>query len=87
MLIKNPKPEYRRWIKKTAIVLFVAEAAAFTASYFLWSKVNTDRDTRRYLLDNYPSALDLYYRTGELLDSQNRTRQIDAAYWSQEKKN
>lgn len=43
MLIKNPKPEYRRWIKKTAIVLFVAEAAAFTASYFLWSKVNTDR--------------------------------------------
>ncbi|CAH0561035.1 unnamed protein product [Brassicogethes aeneus] len=82
MLIKNPKPAYRKWIKRGALTLFVVEAGCFIGSYFVWHKINTERDSRKYLLDNYPQVLDLYYKTGEIIDKNNKLREIDAAYWS-----
>ncbi|KAG5893347.1 hypothetical protein JTB14_000113 [Gonioctena quinquepunctata] len=81
MLTKNPKPAYRKWLKRGALTLFVVEAACFAGSYFLWYKVNTKRDYRKYLHDNYPSILEIYYRTGETFDSQNKVRELDQAYW------
>lgn len=43
MLIKHPKPNYRKWLKRGAIALFAVEAVCFIASYGIWHKVNTDR--------------------------------------------
>lgn len=43
MLTKNPKPAYRKWLKRGALVLFVGEAVAFGVSYFFWNAVNTRR--------------------------------------------
>lgn len=37
-------------------------------------------DFRLYLRDNYPSILEIYYKTGEYLGS-SQTRSIDLAYW------
>lgn len=85
MLVKNPKPSYRKWIKRGALVLFVVEAVSFAASYGLWFRVNTDRDTREYLKNNYPSLLEAYYKTGEFIDSNSHIRQIDSAYWNAKK--
>ncbi|XP_074038195.1 protein CEBPZOS isoform X1 [Leptinotarsa decemlineata] len=84
MLFKNPKPAYRRWIKRGAITLFVIEAACFAGSYFIWQRVNTEREYRKYLHDNYPSILELYYKTGETLDPLNRVRQSDQACWKKQ---
>ncbi|XP_072383466.1 uncharacterized protein [Diabrotica undecimpunctata] len=84
MLIKNPKPGVRKWLKRGAVALFVIEGASFVGSYFLWYRVNTDRDTRKYLYQNYPSVLEAYYKIGETFDPQNQIRQIDLAYWNKE---
>ena len=43
MLAKNPRPQIRSIIKKTAGVLFVIEAVSFAGSYFVWSRLNTSR--------------------------------------------
>ncbi|XP_018563719.1 protein CEBPZOS [Anoplophora glabripennis] len=87
MIIKNPKPAYRRWLKKGALTLFVIEAVCFAGSYFVWHRINTERDYRRYLHDNYPSILEAFYKTGELIDSKSNIRQIDQAYWNEDKIN
>ncbi|KAJ8949858.1 hypothetical protein NQ318_010492 [Aromia moschata] len=84
MLVKNPRPAYRKWLKRGALILFVVEAASFVGTYAVWHKVNTERDYRKYLRDNYPSVLEVYYRTGEIIDSQSKIRQIDQAYWAKE---
>lgn len=86
MLVKNPKPSTRKWLKRGALVIFGIEAVAFAASYGLWYQVNTNRDTRKYLRDNYPSVLEYYYKTGEFIDSSSNIRQIDSAYWNANKK-
>ncbi|XP_044761016.1 uncharacterized protein LOC123318459 [Coccinella septempunctata] len=84
MLTKDPK-KVPTWFKRGAITLFVAETFGFLFCYTLWNKVNTDRDSRKYLRDNYPSLLDSYYKVGEYFDSKNNIRQIDSAYWNAEK--
>ncbi|KAJ8922848.1 hypothetical protein NQ315_007930 [Exocentrus adspersus] len=85
MIIKNPKPSYRRWLKKGAIIIFAVEGVCFAGSYFLWYKTNTQRDFRKHLRDNYPAVLEVYYKTGELIDSKSNIREIDQVYWDHEK--
>ncbi|XP_057651277.1 uncharacterized protein LOC130890892 [Diorhabda carinulata] len=82
MLLKNPKSATRKWFKRGVYTLIVIEGACFAGSYFIWYKINTNRDTRKYLFDNYPSILENYYKIGELIDSQNKIRQVDLAYWN-----
>nr|CAH7720293.1 unnamed protein product [Callosobruchus chinensis] len=84
MLTKHPKPAYRKWLKKGALVLLVLEGACFAGSYFVWNKANTQRDFRKYLRDNLPFVLEYYYKTGELLNSRNNVRHTDQVYWEQE---
>lgn len=84
-MLKLPSPQWFKFLKKTATVLFVAESLAFAGSYFLWYKLNTDRDTRHYYHENYPFVLEGYYKVGEFFDSKKeiaRTRQLDLAVWS-----
>lgn len=86
MLHKNPKPTYRKLIKTGAKIFFVAEAIAFVGSYGLWYKLNTDRDFRLYMHQNYSSVLNTYYKIGEVLDSENKCRNLDLTVWQQEGK-
>lgn len=43
MYKKAASPNWFNLLKKSAVVLFVAEGAAFVGSYLFWSKLNTDR--------------------------------------------
>lgn len=43
MLKKNPKPGYLRYVRTSAKVLFVIEAAIFAVSYGVWYRMNTSR--------------------------------------------
>ncbi|CAG9765517.1 unnamed protein product [Ceutorhynchus assimilis] len=81
MLVKHPKTSLRKWIKRGALVAAVFEVAAFGVTYFGWSKINRDRETRKHLKENYPFILEVYYRTSELIDSTNQVRKVDEAYW------
>ncbi|XP_060532519.1 protein CEBPZOS [Cylas formicarius] len=81
MLIKTPKSTAKKYLKRGFLTLFVAESLCFVATYGIWYKVNTDRETRKYLKLNYPSLLEVYYKTGEFIDSNNRIRQLDQTYW------
>jgi hypothetical protein len=85
MLLKNPKSNTRKWIKRGAVILFAGEAVAFAVSYGIWYGVNTKREYRKYLHDNYPSFLELYYKVGETIDSDCKIRQIDYSYWEAKK--
>ncbi|KAL1509047.1 hypothetical protein ABEB36_003848 [Hypothenemus hampei] len=87
MLLKHPKPQARKWIKKGALALFIFEGVFFIGSYLGWQKVRTDRDSRKYLNDHFPSILEVFYKTGEFFDSNDRTRKIDQAYWNAQKVN
>ncbi|CAO1398447.1 unnamed protein product [Diamesa serratosioi] len=85
MLAKNPRPQYRSIIKKTAGVLFVIEAVSFAGSYFVWSRLNSSREFRHQCHINYPSILEGYYKIGEYLDTSNTaaiTRQQDHMVWA-----
>ncbi|KAK9885733.1 hypothetical protein WA026_012502 [Henosepilachna vigintioctopunctata] len=82
MLLKTPKNSFRKWFKRGVITIFCIETAAFVISYNIWLKVNTDRESRKYLRDNFPFLLEVYYRTGEYIDSSSKIRQIDTAHWS-----
>lgn len=85
MLKKEPISKVAKTFKRGAAVIFIAELFGLAVCYKYWGQVNTDRDSRKYLRDNYPSILESYYKVGEFLDSQNRIRQIDIAYWNAEK--
>lgn len=39
---------------------------------------------RYYLSENLPWALDLYYKSGELIDDQYKARAIDLEVWTKE---
>lgn len=85
MLQKSPKSLFSKWLKIGGLSLIVAEGVCFIVSYQIWSKVNTEREYRKYLRDNYPSLLELYYKTGEILNSESQVRVTDSAYWSHKK--
>lgn len=51
MLQKDSKPTFIKFIKKSAAVLFVLEAASFGVTYGVWYRMNTNRGT--FLLCKY----------------------------------
>ncbi|PSN50188.1 hypothetical protein C0J52_06658 [Blattella germanica] len=80
MLKKSPKPQYIRYIKGSAKVLFAVEAVLFAASYGIWYRMNTSRDFRLYMHNNYSWILEGYYKIGETLSSDSRpvrARELD----------
>lgn len=85
MLQKSARPGYKRVIKKTALVLLAAEAIAFGVSYAGWYRLNTDRDFRHYVKENYPTILEGYYQVGEVFSKDNTIRNVDEQIWAQER--
>ncbi|XP_017477429.1 PREDICTED: uncharacterized protein LOC108367346 [Rhagoletis zephyria] len=83
MLSKKPKPAFWKLIKGSAKVLFIAEAVCFATSYGVYYRMNTNREFRQYINENFPLALDYFYKVGEVLGNSNQ-RQIDAAVWRAE---
>lgn len=84
MLNKNPRPAWRKFVKKTAAVVFIAEAISFAAFYGFWHRTNTNQEFRKYLNTEYPSVLEQYYNFGELLSSDNaKIRELDIKTWSE----
>ncbi|XP_034472371.1 protein CEBPZOS [Drosophila innubila] len=81
MLPKTPKSAIWRFIKGSAKTLFVLEAVCFAASYGLYYRMNTDQDFRRYINEEYPFALEYYYKIGEIVGD-STIRQTDAINWS-----
>ncbi|KAL3265610.1 hypothetical protein HHI36_009814 [Cryptolaemus montrouzieri] len=84
MLIKRPQSQipFKKWFKRGAVTIFVLEAVGFVFTYNVWSKINTDRDSRKYLKDNFPSVLEAYYKVGEYINPNSNVRHIDYAYWA-----
>lgn len=85
MLHKSARPGYKRVIKKTALVLIAAEAIAFGVSYAGWYRLNTDREYRHYVKENYPTILESYYQIGEFLSKDSSIRKVDEQIWAQER--
>ncbi|XP_055539148.1 uncharacterized protein LOC129726460 [Wyeomyia smithii] len=84
MLYKSSRPGYRKWIKKTAVFLIAAETIAFAVSYLGWHRLNTSRDFRHYVRDNYPLILESYYQVGEYIGGDEKIRRHDELIWKQE---
>ncbi|XP_054743226.1 protein CEBPZOS [Anastrepha obliqua] len=83
MLSKKPKPAFWKFVKGGAKTLFIAEAICFAVSYGVYYRMNTNREFRHYINENFPFVLDYYYKAGEVLGNSN-LRQIDSAVWRAE---
>ncbi|KAJ9594416.1 hypothetical protein L9F63_014141 [Diploptera punctata] len=80
MLRKKQDPLFIKNIRLGAKVLLVAEGILFAVSYGIWYRMNTSRDFRLYMHNNYSSILEGYYKLGETLSSDSRPisiRQLD----------
>lgn len=85
MLQKASRPGYKRVIKNTAKFFIVAEAIAFAATYAGWYRLNTSRETRHYVKENFPAILESYYQVGEFISGDRSIRNHDELIWKQEK--
>ncbi|XP_058454092.1 protein CEBPZOS [Malaya genurostris] len=85
MLYKNARPGYKRFIKKSATILLAIEVLGFAVTYAGWQRLNTNRDFRHYIKENYPSILENYYQLGEYLSGDKTIRNHDELVWKQEK--
>lgn len=83
MLHKSSRPGYKRIIKSTAKYLLIAEGIAFAATYVGWSQLNTNRDLRHYVKENYPTILESYYQVGEFFSADKTIRKHDEQIWEQ----
>ncbi|XP_075154121.1 protein CEBPZOS [Haematobia irritans] len=85
MLPKTPKSVFWKFVKGSAKTLFVVEAVCFAASYAVYYRMNTNREFRQYVNQNYPFVLDYYYKLGEVLGNSN-LREIDSTIWRTQQK-
>ncbi|XP_067624667.1 uncharacterized protein [Eurosta solidaginis] len=85
MIPKTPKPAFWKFIKSSAKILFVVESACFAASYAVYYRMNTNREFRHYIHENFPFALNYFYKVGEFLGD-SKQREIDSAIWAAEQK-
>ena len=60
------------------------EIVVFAGSLLVWSRMNKSRDFRKSVQENFPAALDIYYRIGETFDSTNTCRDQDSSIWDRE---
>lgn len=85
MLQKRPKSQLLKKFSGVLKTLFVAETILFAGSYYVWYRMNTSRDFRLFMHNNYSWALDGYYSIGEYL-SHNDLRKQDIDIWDRESK-
>lgn len=85
MLPKTRKSNIWNFVKGSAKTLFVIEAVCFAASYGIYYRMNTNRDFRQYMNENFPYVLNYYYKIGEVLGN-SHLRGIDSAIWTAKNK-
>ncbi|KAK8721041.1 hypothetical protein OTU49_012960 [Cherax quadricarinatus] len=81
---KYPRSQLFSFIKKSAAVLFALEVGAFGGLYYVYNRMNTDRDFRYYMSNNYSFGLEVFYSVGEYLNKQDKTREFDQHIWSKQ---
>ncbi|XP_055592881.1 protein CEBPZOS [Uranotaenia lowii] len=86
MLHKNAKPNYRRTVKTIGKYLLAAEAIGCAVTFAGWYRLNTNRDFRHYIRENYPLLLEGYYQVGEYISGDRSIRNHDDNVWNQEQK-
>ncbi|XP_053665748.1 uncharacterized protein LOC128714891 [Anopheles marshallii] len=84
MLHKKARPGFVKFIKTSAKTLIVVEAILFAVSYGGWHRLNTNREFRYYVKENYPSILEAYYQLGETFGGDKSIRAFDENIWQQE---
>lgn len=82
MMKKQPKRTFSSSIKKVIGIAVLAEFVAVVGSYLVYHKLNTDRDFRYYVKENYSPILEGYYKLGEYADSTNAMRKVDEKLWN-----
>jgi len=81
---KHPQPIVFGLIKKGAAFLLAAEVVLFGGSYYVYHRMNTERDFRHYMHQNYNFALESFYKVGEFANQADQTRLLDEAIWSKQ---
>jgi len=81
---KHAQPKIFGLIKKGAAYLLAAELVAFGGAYYVYHRMNTERDFRYYMHKNYNFALESFYTVGEYFQPANQTRLLDEAIWSKQ---
>ncbi|KAK4317037.1 hypothetical protein Pmani_011849 [Petrolisthes manimaculis] len=81
---KPPRPQTFNFIKKGAAVLLAVEVGIFGGIYYVYHRMNTDRDYRYYMSRNYSSALEVFYSVGEYFNTKDQTRRLDQRVWAAE---
>ncbi|XP_058947007.1 protein CEBPZOS [Pocillopora verrucosa] len=66
--------------RKLLRAAIVGEVALLIGSYRVWHQMNTSRDYRKWMDDNYPAILEGFYRSAEL-GGYRGAREADAEAW------
>ncbi|VVC88145.1 uncharacterized protein LOC126968022 isoform X2 [Leptidea sinapis] len=85
MLQNKPKSKLKSILKWTAGTIFVVEVTGVAVTYGLWYRLNTERDFRLYMHNNYSWLLEGYYSIGERFGGL-KTREQDKIIWKNEGK-
>ncbi|XP_042238962.1 uncharacterized protein LOC121877328 isoform X2 [Homarus americanus] len=81
---KYPQSRLFNFIKKSAAVLLAVEVGIFGGIYYVYHRMNTDRDFRYYMNNSYTFGLEAFYSVGEFFNKQDRTRQLDQRVWAKQ---
>uniref|UniRef100_A0A1L8DD85 Uncharacterized protein n=1 Tax=Nyssomyia neivai TaxID=330878 RepID=A0A1L8DD85_9DIPT len=78
------KAESKLWkyFKRSLGIGLAAEVVFLAGSYAVWHRMNTNSDFRKYIHENFPFALEGYYKVGELLGKGAEIRQLDISQWN-----
>lgn len=66
--------------KRVLKAVAVGELFLFLGAYRVWHQMNTSRDYRKWMNDNYPAILEGFYKTAEM-GGYNGAREADAEAW------
>ncbi|XP_055680857.1 uncharacterized protein LOC129788651 isoform X2 [Lutzomyia longipalpis] len=68
--------------KRSLGIGLAAEFVFLAGSYAVWHRMNTNSEFRKYMNENFPFALEGFYRVGEFLGKGAEIRQLDNSEWN-----
>ncbi|CAH3014354.1 unnamed protein product [Porites evermanni] len=68
---------FRKFVKAA----IVGEVVLCLGAYRVWHQMNTSRDYRKWMNENYPSILEAFYKTAEI-GGYSGAREADAEAWA-----
>jgi len=80
---KYPKGSgIRLFLRRLLGGAIIAESIAFVGTYYVYNRMNHDRDYRYYMSKNCNPILELYYQIGEFGNPRIKTREQDRLTWT-----